>query len=390
MNTRKFRHRRNVFSLFSIIFLFVLCIYFLFTYLSKTSQIIIERPEFCDETIIRQHFMNNKSPKELFEDAPIQQAFTYEISNGNFCYVIKPQGLIFVVSKSNNYDARNAIRRTWGNFYSINSIDNYAHLKIKLLFLIDIDETYLIRIRLEQNLHNDIVQVHLPEQYFLSTYRDMAILHWTNQFCSDALLTIKTDDDIFLNTYLLANIIQTLQTNLTINSETNRCSASDPSGIIYGVRINRAKVVRDSNDGILEGKRYIVTDNEYPCVYYPPYMSGFGYLIDSFARQKLLCTFFRDPKPFHMSDAYVTGVLPEYLDIRRKHLGLTISYSSTDDCEDFFRSRDSYHYACASGMHYKRDQINIFERFHIYWQRIQENKYLYIQRNFLYLFKSIR
>jgi len=216
----------------------------------------------------------------------------------------------------------------------------------------------------------------------------MAILHWTNEFCSDALLTIKTDDDIFLNIYLLANIVQTLQTNLTINSEKSQCLASNPSGSIYGIRINEAIVIRNLDTKISESKRYIVTDDEYPCIHYPDYMSGFGYLVDSYARQKLLCAFMRDPRPFHMSDVYVTGVLPEYLNIRRKNLGLTISYSSADDCEDFLRRDPATQYACASGLHYKKGETNIFELFYIYWQRIQENRNKYLHRKFFYLFKQ--
>jgi hypothetical protein len=216
----------------------------------------------------------------------------------------------------------------------------------------------------------------------------MAILHWTNTYCPEAMITVKTDDDIFLNIYLLGNIINTILVNMTIHQSKIQCSSSDSSGIIYGIRIPNARVVRHSHDPILEGARYIVTDDEYPCSYYPHYMSGFGYIINSNARSKLLCIFFRDKNPFHMSDVYVTGILPEYIGIERKHLGLVISYRSSDDCENFFSQNDPDSYACASSLHYNNKQINVFERFNIYSQRIYENRFLYIDRHFGHLLKD--
>jgi hypothetical protein len=328
------------------------------------------------------------SPEQLFEKNPIRTAFTYEITNGNFCSTLQPHAIIFIVSKSSNFDTRSAIRRTWGNFAPIKSVNKFSYLHLKLLFVIDIDETRLLSINLEQKLYHDIVQVRLPQHYTLSTYRDMSILHWTDTFCPKTMMTIKTDDDIFLNTYLLANIIHAILVNMT-NYQTNvKCSSSNPSGIIYGIKMPKARVVRHSSDPILEGARYIVTNDEYPCMYYPDYMSGFGYITDSDARSKLLCTFFRDKNPFHMSDVYVTGILPEYLGIERKHLGLIISYRSSDDCEKFFSQNDPDTYACASSLHYNQKQINAFERFNTYWERIYENRFLYLDRPFDRLIKD--
>ena len=237
-------------------------------------------------------------------------------------------------------------------------------------------------IKLEQRLFNDLVQVHLPQYYTLSSYRDMAILYWTETYCPNAKITVKSDDDVFLNTYLLANALSVILANMTLDSSKQPCDPAAPSGRINGILIMNARVVRLSTDPMVEASRYIVTDDEYPCKYYPHYMSGFGYLVDYRARSKLLCGFFRDPKPFFMSDVYVTGILPEYLGIERQHLGLLISYRSTDDCEQFFRQADPDSFACASSLHYGAVKVNIFERFNAYWQRIHENRFLYMHRKF--------
>ncbi|CAF2469204.1 unnamed protein product [Rotaria sp. Silwood2] len=327
-----------------------------------------EQPTYCDQTIIRKHFMNNQSPKQLFEQEPIRTGFNYEIINELFCSLVKPHALIFVVSKSRNYDSRNAIRRTWGNLDRVTSLNKFSYLHLKLLFLIDIDETCLLSINLEQALFQDLVQVRLPQHYTLSTFRDMAMLHWTETYCPEAIMTVKTDDDIILNTYLLANVIGSILTNMTSSQSIHQCNYSDTSAIIYGVKIQNANVVRNSNDPYGEGPRYIVANDEYPCKNYPLYMSGFGYIVNRNARSKLLCTFFRDKKPFHISDVYVTGILPEYIGIQRKHLGILISYQSSDNCENFFLKKYADNYACASSLHYNNKQVNVFERFNTYWK----------------------
>lgn len=240
-------------------------------------------------------------------------------------------------------------------------------------------------VSLEQRVFHDLVQVHLPQYYTLSSYRDMAILYWTETYCPKTKITVKTDDDVFLNTYLLVNIISTILANTTVHSSKQQCDPAGPSGHIYGILIMDARVVRLSSDPMLEASRYIVTEDEYPCKHYPHYMSGFGYLVDRRARSKLLCSFSRDLKPFFMSDVYVTGILPEYLGIERKHLDLLISYRSTDDCEQFFRQSNAEAFACASSLHYGTAKVNVFERFNSYWRRIHENRILYIHQNFHHL-----
>lgn len=345
-----------------------------------------DRPDYCYQSIIRKFYMHDRryflselidsvrsffacSPRELFAQDPIRSSFTYELSNKNSCSSIPPpHALIFVISKSINFGRRNAIRRTWGNFAHITSIKKFAHLRLKLLFLLDIDETSRLNINLEQSIYHDLVQVHLPQYYILSTHRDMAILHWTETYCSKALFTIKTDDDIFLNIFLLANVLNRLISNITIDS----------FAVIYGTKILHAQVVRHSNDPRSAEARYITTDDEYPCRYYPDYMSGFGYMITRNARAKLLWAFFRAEKLFHLSDVYVTGILPEYMDIPRKHLRLQMSSQDIDDCDSFFQLDNAF--ACASGLHYEKDSassikdVYVFERFNVYWKHVYDNR----------------
>lgn len=211
----------------------------------------------------------------------------------------------------------------------------------------------------------------------------MAMLHWTETYCSEAMFTVKTDDDIFLNSYLLVNIINSMLVNMTSVSPTKlECNYEDPSALIYGIRIGRAIVIRNSQNSWPEATRYIVTDDEFPCKIYPPYLSGFGYIVNRNARSMLVCAFFRHQNIFHMSDVYITGILAEYLGIRRKHLGVLMQFRADSGCENFFKQNDPDTYACASELHHTNKDIDVFERFHTYWQRLNEKKFLYINRNF--------
>ncbi len=197
----------------------------------------------------------------------------------------------------------------------------------------------------------------------------MAILHWTETYCSNALFTMKTDDDVFPNVFLLANALNYLIANRTIQS----------LAMIYGTKIWHAPVLRRPKDSKSEDARYVTTDDEYPCRYYPDYMSGFGYLVTRDARTKLLYAFFRVKKLFHLSDVYVTGILAEYMNIPRENLRLKMSSQDNDDCDLFFQFDNAF--ACASALHYRQtptsslNDADVFERFHIYWKRIYKNRF---------------
>ena len=319
---------------------------------------------------------------ELLQQNPVRSAFTYELPNANVCSSFNPHALIFAISKSTNFASRDAIRRTWGQLQHLQSIKNFAHLRVKLLFLVDIDESRLISINLEQSVFHDLIQVRLPQHYTLSTHRDMAILHWTETYCPQALLTVKTDDDIFLNIYALALAFNSILRNVTDQPLATRCQdagSPDPSAAIYGIKIRNARVIRNSNDPGLEGSRYIVTNDEYPCRRYPDYVSGFGYIVSRPARLKLLCVFMRLEKSFHMSDVYITGVLAEYLGLTRKHLPFQISSRATDNnCASFFEDPGAF--VCASSSHYEvKSSVdgNPFQHFSLYWSQVNRNHHFY-------------
>ncbi|CAF0854459.1 unnamed protein product [Didymodactylos carnosus] len=293
--------------------------------------------------------------------------------------------IVFVVSKSSSYHIRDSIRRTWGKFDLVKQ--SVPTVNMKLLFMIDIDESKLKNIQLEHELFGDIVQVQLPQHYLLNSWRDMAILDWSMKYCSHAKFVFKTDDDIFVDTFLLAKFIsQQTDDDIVLNSRGEPPNISDcrnvlddsdtKSKVLYGFINSDAEVVRSKNHRILQSERYIVTQDEYPCAIYPDFLSGFGYLVSSNARDALVCTFYRDKQRFSISDVYITGILPEYLNITRKSMSnYQIGYRPNEKCEHFFRQENSLAYACAVSLHYnaygEENKWTVFEEYNVYWQIIK-------------------
>ncbi|CAF1123604.1 unnamed protein product, partial [Didymodactylos carnosus] len=311
------------------------------------------------------------SLEDIFSLPPIQPLFDYNNSTIHFCKNdISIDLLLFVISKSANFKVRNTIRRTWGN---TNVLYKYSKLNVKLLFLVDIDEIRLLKVKLENQLFNDIVQVHLPEYYELVTYRDAAIFDYSARYCSQARYVFKTDDDVFINSLLLTKFVSQLN-RTTKESMVLKCSndlfTNEPL-IMYGHPIRNSIVVRHTNHPVY--KRYVVTPNEYECYRYSTFLSGFGYLISANIRSLLLCTYYRDPKPFHLSDVYFTAILAEYLNIKREQMA-TYNYRIDKGCKRFLSKRNSL--ACGVESHFHSDNNELINDYNLYWTKIIKNNQL--------------
>ncbi len=222
--------------------------------------------------------------------------YSFTINNSEACSNEPVNLVVIIISKSESYKTRDAIRRTWGSGENLGS---YSSTHIKVFFLIDFDDKLSYSIRLENDLFHDLIQVELPQQYTLNTHRDLSLLEWSFRFCRTAKFLFKTDDDVFINLILLLKFISPFIESATNNS----FHTSDMD--MYGHKFHNLPVVRDANDPI--GNRYIITTDEFPCATYPNFLCGFGYLVPKKARDALVYAAYKDPyTPFRISDVYVT------------------------------------------------------------------------------------
>lgn len=219
----------------------------------------------------------------------------YIIDHSKTCANQSIDLLIIVISKPENYQTRDAIRRTWLS-KKIQQI--HSSMIIKYFFLLDFNDKLTHSIERENDLFQDIIQVDLPEQYTLVTNRVISIFEWSFRFCRTAKFLFKTDDDIFINSILLLKFVSPL-INQTMN---NSFITSEMK--LYGYQHVHPHVFRQAKDTV--SARYLITYDEYPCQNYPTFLSGYGYLISKKARDAILYTVYQDPEPFRISDVYLT------------------------------------------------------------------------------------
>lgn len=106
---------------------------------------------------------------------------------------------ILVLSKAVNIEVRDAIRRTWG-FYRFY---RDKKLRIKILFLVGIDDFMTQRIRMEQIVFDDVIQVTIPDMYSFSAYKELAAMKWMRTYLPEKQFYLKAEEHIVLNMKIL-------------------------------------------------------------------------------------------------------------------------------------------------------------------------------------------
>ena len=301
--------------------------------------------------MFHQWFKSMKNLRSLFE---------YNNQTLSQCSEESIDVLIFVISKCAHFSIRQSIRRTWANIALLEK--TFPKLKIKLLFLVDLDSQSERKIELEYRYHKDIVQIsNLPEQYEYVTQREAALYQFVKYHCQQTKYLFKTDDDIFLNTYLLLSYLN------------NEIHSLDQYTLI-GYPIEYGLVVRYHADQI--GVRYIITEDEYSCPRYPTFLSGFGYLMSYSTVSLLFDAYFLDRKPFPLSDVYFTGLLPEMFHLPRRSFFSNLDYRYLSKCNEDFFSEGTRAFACAATDDHFTDKQSkgsdrsLMNDYNLYWTKL--------------------
>ncbi|CAF0766789.1 unnamed protein product [Adineta ricciae] len=250
----------------------------------------------------------------------------------NPCRNIDPSRtlLLAILSRASNVHIREAIRQTWG------AMKVYNNIEIRVSFIVGVDDGMLKQIAMEQSIYHDVIQVNLPENYPIVSYKELAALCWSRYFCSNIQYIFKADEDIHLNIPLLTSLVSNYMKNETI--------ADTP--LIFGWFRHKSRVDRSG--------RYIVTQEEYPGFYYPPYTFGIGYLLTKSGRDNL-CVSAQRPHPVtRVGDAYITGILRDHAEVNYARFGdVHYIYSYTLNgarCQEYF-TYDPKLLICMSSVH---------------------------------------
>lgn len=227
---------------------------------------------------------------------------SYQTWSADLKFLIQPYGLradksvlICIISNVKDSEKRHAIRQSWG-----------ATQWLQVVFVtgLPVGPNALDQrkaLRGEASLHNDIVQINVHEHYRNSTLRSIALVRWAAQAArvTDYRFVIKTNDDNFVNTYLLRSYMDHFT-----------------DGYLYGIYQKDVKVQRCHNSGC--SKQALRKDEYYPDVF-PPYLSGLFYIFTEDALNRINIHLF-EPPLIIVEDVYITGLVAGRAGVSRRSI----------------------------------------------------------------------
>ncbi|KAM9857536.1 N-acetyllactosaminide beta-1,3-N-acetylglucosaminyltransferase 2a [Aulostomus maculatus] len=166
--------------------------------------------------------------------------------------------LLVVKSLVPHFDRRQAIRETWGRAGVV------ANRTVCTVFLLgntmpqDHFPDLLEMLGQEAELHGDLLQWDYRDTFFNLTLKEVLFLEWFSQRCPHAQFVLKGDDDVFVNTLRIIDLLEGLP----------EVRAKD---LFIGDVITSAGPHRDRK------LKYFIPESVFVGVY-PPYAGGGGYL----------------------------------------------------------------------------------------------------------------
>lgn len=176
--------------------------------------------------------------------------------------------LMVIKSVIEQHDRREAVRKTWGKERTVDG------RKITTLFLLGSpasgkDAKNLQKlIEYEDQIYRDILQWDFMDTFFNLTLKEVNFLKWFDLYCPGVRFIFKGDDDVFVNTHNLLDLINF------------RVEARKEANMMVGDTILKAIPIRNR-----QSKYYIPRElYDKP---YPPYVGGGGFLMSSQLARRL-------------------------------------------------------------------------------------------------------
>ncbi|XP_016118684.1 beta-1,3-galactosyltransferase 1-like, partial [Sinocyclocheilus grahami] len=122
-------------------------------------------------------------------------AFDFIINEPKKCETNVPFLVILITTTHKEFDARQAIRETWGDE------STFSDLRIITLFLLGRSTDAVLNQMVEQEseIFHDIVVEDFIDSYHNLTLKTLMGMRWVATFCNQAKYVMKTDSDIFVN-----------------------------------------------------------------------------------------------------------------------------------------------------------------------------------------------
>ena len=189
--------------------------------------------------------------------------------------------LVLVHSSPANRGLRQTLRDTWAR-------NRAGH--IRTVFVVgDPTNNELTEALIEEGEQNgDLLQGDFVDSYRNLTTKHLLALSWAVLHCNIASWVLKTDDDQFVDTLHLPQLLDELRTS--------------PEDLLFLCQILRRGPERDPMS------KWYISEEEYPGSSYPPYCAGWAYLTTLPTIKALLKAAPSLPQLW-IDDLYVTGLV---------------------------------------------------------------------------------
>ncbi|XP_077336009.1 beta-1,3-galactosyltransferase 5-like [Lithobates pipiens] len=207
------------------------------------------------------------------------------------CKQNPPFLVLLVTTAHDQIEERMAIRKTWGKEQLIQG------KRVVTFFLLGMNSSTLDSSSEEFNTYKDIIQKDFVDTYYNLTIKTLMGLDWIVNHCPQTHYVMKTDADMFVNTYFLVKLL--LSKNQTSNLFTGMLKPDDAP-------------IRNALS------KWHVSKKEYDGEKYPPFCSGTGYVLSADVAQRIFNISSSIPF-FKLEDVYI-GMCLERLKISLQEL----------------------------------------------------------------------
>ncbi|KAG7280023.1 hypothetical protein CRUP_013570 [Coryphaenoides rupestris] len=217
--------------------------------------------------------------------------YSYILNQPDRCKDRQPLLVALVPVVPADRTSRDAIRRTWG------AVDDDLLTVVLFYAGLSGEEGVQDALAAESREHGDIVQMDFVDSYHNLTIKTLMIMNWVATYCPHASYAMKVDADIFVNVYYLKELLLR--------------GGYPTEGFITG------SVIRDGRPRRDRGSKWYISEDVYPDPYFPPYVSGAGYVFSTDVAQKVSVAS-RHVPVVPLEDVYVglclraAGVSPVY------------------------------------------------------------------------------
>ncbi|GFN78482.1 beta-1,3-galactosyltransferase 1 [Plakobranchus ocellatus] len=205
--------------------------------------------------------------------------------------------LIIIPSTHGDWQERNAIRRTWlgageRDLWPLRKVG----VPVRHIFLLGLQTDVDVNMLQAESLqHGDLVLAGFVDSYRNLTTKMLVGLQWVQNYCPQAQIVLKVDQDTLINMPLIVALLWHVRER----------AGGDNAAFVLGLKHFHPKPV------VKRTGKWRVSESEYPLPYFPAYVYGHTYALSSPSGVSRLLQAAHHVPLIAPEDAFITGVLPK-------------------------------------------------------------------------------